>query len=169
MQALIFNTPQEEITYLQQVISDLNEELYEFRRPIFIHNRINKIIDILFPSYYYTTNPENKPPIYPTKNWWWNGATPDIDSLHYFDNSLGEEYISIGVKSYICVGSYDVTDAIFPASFIDLPEDDVQSTVTEWLLNEIKEHKEKQKAKKEKENLAKIASLNAELDLLKNG
>lgn len=164
----VFNTPQEEISYLRQVIADLNEELYSFRRPIFVNNRITEIVDILFPRYYFTTKPENKPPVYPKKDWWWNGASPLFDTLDYVVDKNGIDNVVITVKSYVAGGNYDEVEIKFPTSFIDLPENEFKETVSNWLLNEIKVYNEAQKAKKELEAKQQIAFLQAELDRLKS-
>lgn len=164
----VFNTPQEEISYLRQVIADLNEELYSFRRPIFVENRITEIVDILFPRYYSTTVKENKPPVYPKKDWWWNGASPLFDTLDYVVDKNGIDNVVITVKSYVAGGNYDEVEIKFPTSFIDLPENEFKETVSNWLLNEIKVYNEAQKAKKELEAKQQIAFLQAELDRLKS-
>lgn len=162
-----------EVSRLEQIISnlkaeneDLKERLYPYERYDYVTNRLEAIVDIMFPRYStasVTYGHAAKPLIHHLKNWWWNGASIDRDTVEEYGDQT-----RVMVSSYVGGGSYDDVTISFPTEFIDLPEDQLVQTVTEWIINENKIAEDKKAKESELKNKLEIQRLQAELEKLQN-
>lgn len=159
-----------EVSRLEQIISnlqaeneDLKERLYPYERYDYVTNRLEAIVDIMFPRYSTASGKAAKPLIHHLKKWWWNGASIDRDTVEEYGDQT-----RVMISSYVGSGSYDDVTISFPTEFIDIPEDQLVQIVTEWIVNENKIAEDKKAKEAELKNKLEIQRLQAELEKLQN-
>lgn len=159
-----------EVSRLEQIVSnlqaeneDLKERLYPYERYDYVTNRLEAIVDIMFPRYSTASGKAAKPLIHHLKNWWWNGASVKRDTVEEYGDQ-----IRVMVSSYVGGCSLDDATISFPAVFIYLPEDQLVQTVTEWIINENKIAEDKKVKETELKNKLEIQRLLSELEKLQN-
>lgn len=90
-------------------------------------NRLEYIVDLLFPSYS-PFIPEAEIPIrHPARSWWWNGAS-------LIEHEHRRECIRIEVSSYVGGGNTDTFECDIPNSWMDA--EDPKTMIYAWCIEE---------------------------------
>ena len=120
---------------LEHLLAQQNEALEHYHQmdrqaeqERLMEDRIELIVDTLFPNYNAVALKEEEYPIrHPEKEWWWNGA------------SLIESYIThkgnlhLEVSSYIGGGENETFECEVPAQWLEL--EDPTETIHKWCLD----------------------------------
>jgi hypothetical protein len=90
------------------------------RKTTWRRERLNQVIDILFPKYDARRPKETHPVRWAEKSWWWNGATI-IESEENNDGGF-----TVKLESYVGSGEYDqLNDFNVPSEWIEA--DDIKT------------------------------------------
>lgn len=109
--------------------------------------RLEAIVSLLFPSYdsrRVRSGQDPRPPIHPEKNWWWNGATIDLNTLELGEAGQGA---SCRVESYVGGGDYDNLSLSAPPEWMSAPDDQLEAIVLAWIKAETERRDAAEKAK----------------------
>lgn len=99
------------------------------QRQAWLHERVQAIVDVLFPSYRKTASEADKPLRWPEKGWWWNGAC--INELRELDN--GD--VEVDLSSYVGCGETDnLENFVLPRAWLEA--DDAQAVAAQACAQE---------------------------------
>lgn len=128
---------EKDVLALQARITDLEEQLEPFleqeRERIAeqeFMDRLENIIDILFPKYFWNLPDSEKPIRHPEKAWWWNGGSLTQYSVAEDGNIL------VSVNSYVGGGNSDDFEFTIPAEW--MKKDNIKEYLHVWCLKKQK-------------------------------
>lgn len=131
-------------TALQSRIAELEAELAPYKEAEAAsilraqrRDRAESIANALFPRYdsvYARRHPDEKPPQWHEKSWWWNGVSVDFDESDIYD-AYGTA--SLSLSSYVGGGETDTTVVKFPAQW--LGADSLSEPIAAFIAEKSKE------------------------------
>ncbi len=150
-----------EIVYLKELLQPyLDAEEAERKRQAW-QDRLEYLVNLCIPSYSPVTLDARKEP-YPVRHpktaSWWNGASVTGSRV------LSNGDICVEVKSYVGRNEYDDDEITLLKEWFDLK--DPAPAIQEWCVKETARLTEARKEYVRREALAKIASLNKQLENL---
>lgn len=114
---------------LGELLSELVAAHVAAQRQAWLHERVQAIVDVLFPSYRKTASEADEPLRWPEKDWWWNGAR--INELRELDN--GD--VEVDLSSYVGCGETDnLENFVLPRAWLEA--DDAQAVAAQACAQE---------------------------------
>ncbi len=152
---------EEEVARLKEQLEPYLEAEEEERKKQVWQARLEYLVDLCIPAYSRVTLDARKEPYpirHPQTASWWNGAT--VEGF----NVMANGDVRVQVKSYIGHGEDDSDEIILFKEWFDL--EDPKPAVQELCVKETARLAELRKENFRKEALAKIASLNKQIESL---